>query len=362
MRVAQVVPCFVSGGAEKIALDFHRFLLETGYDSHLVALGGPLLDQPGCVSLNAPHPRHPVCLLRLRRWLVQQQKQGRPIDVLHAHLFPDQLWSPLAARGLTPRPALIATKHDLPNRLEGLPLGWLLDRYLYGQFTETICVSESIKTSLAAWQPALSARLRTILNGIDHDRVVPRRPRPGDQTVRLFFTGRLAPQKDPDGLVRAMATLTDLPCRLSIAGDGPLRDRLSTQISDLGLSDRVELLGHRSDIPDLLAGADIFVLPSRHEGFGLAVVEAMAAGLPVVATDIPPFREILASGAQPPCAILVPPNDPAALAAALRRLIDSPEEATAMGRAAKARAALYDQRACFQSILAEYSRLSADRR
>lgn len=358
-RIVQVLPTFANGGAEKMVGAFHEYLLAAGHESHLIALSGDARIGAGLVPLSSPHPRHPTSYFRLRSWFLEQQRRGAAPDVIHAHLFPDQFWSPFAARGLSPPPLLVATVHDSKNRLEGIPFGELFDRFLYGRFARIICVSESVRETLARRHPALEARLETILNGIDLQSISPRRHRSDANTVRVFSASRLVPQKDPMLLVSAMEKLGDQPCELSIAGDGPLHDELSARLDACGLSGRIRLLGYRSDIPDLLAQSDIFVLASPHEGFGLAVVEAMAAGLPVVATDIPPFREILGTDRAQPCATLVPPGDATAMAAAIRHLIETPSEARRMGIAAKARAARFCQESTFRATLEAYESLLA---
>ncbi|WP_380638107.1 glycosyltransferase [Saccharothrix lopnurensis] len=130
---------------------------------------------------------------------------------------------------------------------------------------------------------------------------------------------RLEPQKRHDVLLEAWARL-DPDAVLWLAGDGSRRDVLEKLTAELGITDRVRFLGNRCDVPDLLAAADVTVLTSDWEGMPLAVLESLAAGRPVVATDVDGVRQALAGGG----GIVVPPRDPGATAEALRRLLDDP--------------------------------------
>jgi glycosyltransferase involved in cell wall biosynthesis len=121
---------------------------------------------------------------------------------------------------------------------------------------------------------------------------------------------------------------------LAIAGDGPLRESLATQASALGIAGRVHLLGHRPDVQALYDAADVFTLPSLYEAMPYALLEAMSAGLPVVATNVSGVPEVVLPGCT---GTLVPPANAHALAAALRPLLDSPGLREQMGRAGRER-------------------------
>lgn len=152
----------------------------------------------------------------------------------------------------------------------------------------------------------------------------------------VLFVGRLAEQKGLDVLLAALAHLVPSApsVRLACAGDGPLRAELEARARALGLAERVRFLGVRDDVLALLRAARAFVLPSRSEGLSNALLEAMVAGTPIVATDIPGNRAVVTHERE---ALLVAPDDPVALAAALRQLIGDPPLATRLARAARAR-------------------------
>jgi len=153
----------------------------------------------------------------------------------------------------------------------------------------------------------------------------------------ILFTcvGRLEPQKNPLLLVQAFAALNDPRIHLIMLGEGTLREQLAAYIRQHGLERRVHLLGKRNEVPECLAASDVFVLASNWEGNPLAVIEAMAAGLPVVATAVGGVPELVESGQQ---GILVPPGDCVAFTDAMRTLLNDPEKRMAMANAAHARA------------------------
>ena len=139
--------------------------------------------------------------------------------------------------------------------------------------------------------------------------------------------------------------------RFQIVGDGPRRRELEELSHARGLADHVEFLGHREDIPSLLAAADAFVLPSRSEAFPNGAIEAMAAGLPVVASNVGGLRDLIQNGRT---GVLVAPGNPEALAGALQTLIDNPAGAEAIGRAAHDEV---QQRYSFDRMIAAYENL-----
>jgi glycosyltransferase involved in cell wall biosynthesis len=150
----------------------------------------------------------------------------------------------------------------------------------------------------------------------------------------LLTVGRLQAPKDYSTLIAALERLRELSVRTRIVGDGPDRATISAAIHDRGLAESVELLGDRDDVETLLASADCFVLSSLSEGLPLSVLEAMATGLPVVASDVGGVHELVVDGVT---GALVPPSDPDALAAALQALLADRERGAQLGAAGRAR-------------------------
>ncbi len=175
------------------------------------------------------------------------------------------------------------------------------------------------ETRLGVPEPERRARTRTGL-GID------------DRTEMLITVGRQEYQKGHVHLVQAFSEVVRKrpDARLYIVGrDGHAAARIGGLIDELGVQDSVVRLGHRSDVPDLLAAADVFVFPSVYEGLGGALIEALGLGLPVVVSDLPALREVVIEGEN---GLVVPPADPDALTAALLELLDDPQRRSRFGR------------------------------
>jgi glycosyltransferase involved in cell wall biosynthesis len=209
-----------------------------------------------------------------------------------------------------------------------------LIRFLWRGAAHVVANSQGL-ASLAR-RSAGDTPIRVIPNGVDTDRFAPSAVSAPSDTVRLCFVGRLVRQKGLDVLLDALARLVDRSWRLTLVGDGPERPKLVGQAVALGLAGRFRFVGwtDRDALPGLLAAHDLFVFPSRDEGMPNAVLEAMAAGLPVVATAIAGNEELVVDGQT---GLLVPPGDPAALAQALVRLLDAPGLRGTYGRAGRDR-------------------------
>ena len=259
--------------------------------------------------------------------------------VFHAHLVqPLACTYPRLSAILARIPAIVATEHlfvGLPwprsVRLEQVLARWI-DRY--------IAVSHDVARHLRAALGFPPHKLQVVHNGIP----LPPSPPAPDSTLRAGLQGgterpivltvaRLHPQK---GLNYLLEAATQIPeAMFALAGDGPERAALEAQVAALGLGERVAFLGHRTDIPALLASCDLFVLPSLFEGLPLSVLEAMAAGKPVIATAVGGTAEAVSHGKT---GLLVPAGDAGALAAAIRILLSNPPLATHLGQAGLASA------------------------
>jgi glycosyltransferase involved in cell wall biosynthesis len=183
------------------------------------------------------------------------------------------------------------------------------------------------------------------------------------QTLVFVHVGRFAAVKNHEMLVAAFAQLVGqqpLPTELWLVGDGELREAVQHQVRALGIESRVRFLGVRSDIPDLLRAADVFVFPSRWEGNPLSVMEAMAAGLPVIATAVGGVPELVEEGAS---GILVPNEDLHGLVAAMQRMAQNPDLREQMGHAARCRAVeRFDIRQTVRAYEALYEEILQKRR
>jgi glycosyltransferase involved in cell wall biosynthesis len=197
-------------------------------------------------------------------------------------------------------------------------------------------VSESERRAGLAARTCDPARTRVIHNGVALDGVAPA-ALDGAPPV-LVSVGRLAAPKDPLTLVTALACLPPGVFRAVLVGGGPEHAAVADAVHRAGLDGVVELVGDRDDVPALLAAGDLFVLASRSEGFPMSVLEAMAAGLPVVASAVGGVCEAVVDGET---GLLVPPGDAGALAGAIERLLADGRLRREMGSAGRARAAAH---------------------
>ncbi len=273
-------------------------------------------------------------LLRLRREL----RAFRP-DVLHAFLFHANaaacVVGPLA--GVPPRRIITEILTVETERRWHLILGGLLCRMCRVVVGNSRPVVEHLHR--AGHVPA--SRLACVPGGVDADRFVeaeavdPATLGVPEGHALLMWVGRLDPVKGLDELVDAMGMLREQSVTLGLVGEGAYEDEIRRRVDRHGLGGRVCFFGRRDDVPNLLAAADVFVFPSRTEGMPNALLEAMAAGSPIVTTDVPGCRDVVTDGRT---GLLVPARRPEALAGAIERLLADRELAARLGSSARRRA------------------------
>lgn len=314
------------------------------------------------LSRSAFSPGNLVGFAQIERLLARER-----FDVVHTHTSVGGLYGRLAAR-LHRVPVKIWTIHGYASH-PGIP-GWLqgplqrVERALDPLTDHYIAISRAMCEEGIRKRIFTREKVTVIPNGLDLGTIplLPPRSRAARRAGPVICTvARLEPQKGVEFLIRAMpAVLQRLPAaRLRIAGDGPLRGRLEALCHRLGVAARVEFLGWRQDVAAVLAEADLFCVPSLWEGFGLTLVEAMAAGRAVVASRVDGIPEVVEDGVT---GTLVPPADPAALAAALAGLLEDPDRLDRMGAAGRARAEQrFDHRRMLEAYGVLYQRLVCER-
>jgi glycosyltransferase involved in cell wall biosynthesis len=345
MRVLHVVAVFGAGGAERVAANLLQTSDREQFDVGAISLRGPVgtdleetLAQDGIPVwyLGKEKGFDPRVFARVA-WIVEH---FRP-QVVHTHTYALRYAVPyMLCRRI---PAMVHTVHNLAER----EIDWsgrLVHRIAFRRGVLPVAIASEVADSLRRVYGIDGFPL--IPNGISVDAY--RGPssegerwrnKEGFAPTDVLFVcvAGLRPQKNPalllEGFHRGPAS--DPRAHLLFVGRGDLKAELERQIGALGLRERVHLLGLRSDIPEILNAADVFVLSSDYEGNPLSVMEAMAAGKPMICTAVGGVPELVEDGE---CGLLVPQRDVKALAGAMRYMLESPEARKSMGEASARRA------------------------
>jgi len=215
-------------------------------------------------------------------------KRLNKADLVHAHLFPSMYIALLSSS------IKIVTEHNPNYRRRGLLLVRVLESVLFRRFARVVCISEGVENSFNKTLRWNEGRSLVLNNGVNLNRFsmsskVIKTP-PG--VLKIGMVGRLVSAKDVVTLIKMISSL-GLGFELHLAGDGELREVLEVKAVELNVQDQVFFHGQLNDIPKFLSGLDVYVQSSNWEGFGLAVVEAMASGLPCIATNVAGLNEIV---------------------------------------------------------------------
>ncbi len=346
MRILQIVNSIKGGGAEKLVCDLHEMYLNLGHESAVIALSGAaegkLYHSAGCSS-----PYGPMASFRASRLF----REVLPLaDAVHVHLFPALLTLPRALRRAGYSGPLFATEHSTSNRRRGTLRGRIMDSFTYRPYRRIICISEAVEQNLVSWKPSVKGRTAVIHNGIPLERYTAAERTTFHDPVVILSAGRITEAKN---LFRALEAVKILSATSAVsfvwvvAGEGPLLKEFKEKAADLVSAGFVRILGNRKDVPELMSDADILFMPSLWEGFGIAAVEAMAAGLPVVAGDVPGLREVVG----PHAGLLVDPMCEGSQSDALAELLANPVKALTMGEEGRKRARCYSIEKCAEEHL-----------
>ncbi len=367
MKILHVITSMATGGAEHLMVDLLPRLRDLGNEVELLLFDGrrtPFRDQLEATGItihslgtggNVYHPRN--------LWRLTQFLRKHHYDIVHTHNTACQLFAPVARILSGSHCRLFTTEHSANNRRRGK--WWLkpIDQWMYARYEAVICISEQPRLNLER-HIGKHDNICTILNGVDVQKFwrpikemsPPKSPLKrgtscsGSETELpplqgglggapgyvITMVASLSAAKDQDTLIRAMALLPD-GYRLQLVGDGVRRGALEALVHELGLEERVSLLGVRTDIPELMEGSDVMVLSSHWEGLSLSSIEGMASGRPFVASDVDGLREVVDG-----YGVMFPEGDATALAEAIEGLCSNPEHYRAVATRCQARAQQFD--------------------
>jgi glycosyltransferase involved in cell wall biosynthesis len=352
MRIAEVVNSLEIGGAERMVVDLARCLQAWGHSLHVICLRGsgklaePLMEAGiYALALEKGDGFSVTTLARLTSYI---RKEG--IDVVHTH---NPLVHHYGAAGgrLAGAPVVVNTLHGMSN-INGADRASRIFKAASGITDCIVSVCQTAHTFFEERTGIPRSKLEVIYNGIPLEKFLPShcdKPREG---FVFGAVGRLVPVKDHHSLLKAFQLVKHRrpDCRLEILGDGPLRRELEELARSLGVADAVQFHGSHLDVSSFLHRVDTFVLSSVSEGLPLTMLEAMAAGLPVVATSVGGVPELIGATG---CGWLCPPGHPEALAESMITAAQSSQR-NEMGREGQS---FVIQRYSLDKMAREYEKL-----
>jgi glycosyltransferase involved in cell wall biosynthesis len=292
--LVQVLWTLGRAGAERMVLDLSRSLLDD-YRVEVIALGGggemeAEFRAAGIRVTVAPMTSSGLNRRKLIDWLISRWSEQKP-DLVQTHLGAD-VWAGFACRKLKIPQIITAHSHEpglaFPVRL--------LRLQAYRGARHIVSVSDSVRDMVTRRYGVPSSKQSVIRIGIDLSRFTPRDPHQAGDMPHLITVGRLLEDKGQSLLLDALSQIRR-PWTLEIVGDGPERVSLQRKAEMLGIMPRVNFTGSVDDVPGRLRRADLFLLASRHEGQAIAVLEASAAQLPAIVSDLSVFHETFPSDA-----------------------------------------------------------------
>jgi len=363
MKVLHVINSLAAGGAERLVSDLLPRLRTAGIDTELLVLDArgdafsEALVQAGVpVRFARPRGANPYSPARMSD-IGRAARELEP-DLVHAHLAPAFHWCALGLHGIP----LVATEHATKNRRMGNPLLRRFERSCYWRYAGIACVSKDTAQALVEWTGLPTERFPVIPNGIPIERFTHNGRPAADVSAWLAgrkgiaMTARLIPAKGHEVAIRALASLPEDLCMVFI-GDGPERPKLEELSRKLGVGPRCLFLGSRADVPEILEACDLYLQASYAEGFGIAALEAMAAGLPVVASEAPGLGDLVRGAGT-----LFPAGDAGACAAAIGNLISNGVEMEKRRDLGRDRAREYSIEGCAERYATLYGKILSEPR
>lgn len=343
MKVLQLITSLGYGGAERLIVDLAPRLRLRGVEVAVVSLNGSMplvreLEGHGIPVYTLSHSGTIYSLPGLARswWRLRKLVEKLQPQIVHSHLYLSDILSRLAVPGSC---RLISTLHNRdgwwyqPTRVRSLGKTWLDNVTGRLRHVRFISVSDDVSSAAEGLLKVPPARNRVVANGICLDRVKTKDAglSPGRKIIQV---ARFYPQKNHHMALRAFRIVLgrEPEARLVFVGDGPLREAIERDASDMGVGHAVEFLGARDDVADQLVAADVFWLTSSYEGLPVACIEAMASGLPTVVTSVGGLPELVKDRGT---GCLVDPDDHEQLAMLTLELFSDPQFAASLGRNAR---------------------------
>lgn len=298
MKILHITPDIYEGGVATLVYEMSRYQVSRNHsvtifctvtsknqksrESYFTDIGVEV------VYCHYKNPYDPRIIFAVRRLL-------KDYDLIHVHLFPNQFFVRIANlfASKTKR-FLITTEHNTWNNRRKHAILRFFDRWLYNGYDKIVCISNPTEFNLRKWlggKYRTSEKIRTITNGVNLKKYSLFDDIHKEDKI-IIMVSRLENPKDPLTLVKAISKC-DSDVKVIFVGSGPMEKDIRVEAKKLEIEHRVHLLGNRTDVPELLAKASIGVLSTNWDGFGLVAVEYMAAGLPVLASNVDGLRDVV---------------------------------------------------------------------
>lgn len=329
MKILHVQAGTVSGGVTSLVLELSRYQKRHGHEVDVYSFRNDpsFFDESGKFeSIGIKVIKAPSKNRYSLKILSDLKKRLPQYDLVHVHLFPQQLYVAITRQLIKSkdRPILITTEHSTWNNRRKYHVLRSVDRWFYRKYDKIICISPQTKNALKAWlkDKVLNEKITTINNGIDlkkyKNAIVKDSSEFKFQTDQktIVMVSRMEEPKDPLTLVRAIS-LCPSNYHCLFVGPGELINNIESLSKQLKINKQIHCLGNRNDIPSILKIADVGVLSTNWEGFGLVAIEYMAAGVPCLVTDVEGLRDVVED-----CELLFPSGNAVILANKIQKFIE----------------------------------------
>lgn len=341
MKILHVITSLRTGGAEKLMVDLLPRICGMGYEVDLCVFDG--VRTPFYYDLET----NGISIISLReggsvydpRNILALVSLIKKYDVVHTHNTACQIF--VAFANIIAKRDIVTTEHSTSNRRRKYPILKWIDSWMYHQYRTIVTVSDIAGQNIKDYIGDSLLPILTISNGIDVNKF--RKAEPCQEIVDTYkdcyisiMVAGFRYEKDHGTVIKAFSLLPEF-YHLLLVGDGEKRCEFETLSESLGLKNRIHFLGIRMDVPNLLKAADVVIMSSHREGFGLSIVEGMAAGKPCIASDVEGLHDIV-SGA----GILFPHQDAESLALQISKCCLDKDFASSIGTSCFAQAQKYD--------------------
>lgn len=302
MKILHIIDSLGTGGAEKLIVDTVPILVEKGNKVDVLLLNGEKtpfyteLESRNCCTIYSLGESfyNPLYIFKIIPYLFKY-------DIVHVHLFPAQYFAALAKIFCKKRQKFIFTEHSTTNRRLENNKFKIIEKFIYRFYDSIICITPEVKKVLIQKLAIPNDKLIVIENGVNIDKINEAKPLKREQMgykhddILLIMVAGFREQKDHDTLIKTLSFLPE-KYKLILVGGGEREKNIRLLTTSLGLQNRISFLGIRSDVYSLYKMCDIAILSSHSEGFGLVAVEAMACGIPLIASNVPGLAQVVSDG------------------------------------------------------------------